>query len=234
LELRHPLPTVELNKSDIRWLWDELTKPFHEPPPGMETSSVQGTISAGTNGDAIEEVGIDEFLGSGLSDILDSLTISIHGDYRKPKTEFGYLGDSRRVYLHLSAIGANEVTIKGEKDWIQRVRGFLDGFFEKRRRNVRGLRWATTSVFALAPAIAFYSVGRRIGSDAIEVGAIFWTFLGFYFFLLKAEEWHPANLLVIDERGLRRPWYVMWTRELLAGVLIGAVTAVVLTIGWPS
>lgn len=198
----------------------------------METRSVDGTISAGTRGDTVKDTDIGKFLGGGhLGDLLESLTLTMGGSYKKSGSD--YERSSRRLYLYISLFGHNSVTLDGDEEWILRVKASLDGFFATRKRNVRGLRLAIAAVLAIAPATVLGSVALRLDSEALLAVAVFWAPLGFMGFLNRAEAWHPDNLIVIDERGLRSRWYVVWTRKLLAGVLTNAIAAILLTLVWP-
>ncbi len=225
---------MELNKADIQWLWEELRRLFDPPPPGRETKDVQGTISAPTLGENLEDSDVGSFLGSGLlGDRLDGLSIHMFGTYREPRKEFESLNDSRRLHLHLSAIGDNNVTLSGEKEWILRVRAFFDTYFETRKREVRGLRWGAGAVLSFAPGAALYSIGGRLDNRVLTAAALLWPVFGFGLSLFKIDTLFPHNLIVIDERGLRNPWYVALGRELLLGVLVAAATAVMFALVWP-
>jgi len=226
---------VEFSKDDIERLWKELIEKFEPPPPGLEKRSVSGTIAAESRGERVEETDIERFLHSELlADVLDDLTVHLHADYGAPGERFERLANSRRLLLSIDDFLGVDVRLTGDKEWILGMKAFLDSFFGKRIRRVLSLRITMVLVLSVAPAAAFFSAGSRINSDPLEIFSIFWANGAIIGFSLLSGKWYPKSLLVIDERGLRKPWYVEWAKVILGSVLLTAISTIVLSFFWPS
>jgi len=236
MEVRYSLPPVELNKADIEWLWNELGR-FLESGPGQPRSSeITRSVSASTgkwpNDETVEDSDVSRFLRSGrLGHVLSRLELDFYASYER--ADGNEDPASRQITVNFGWLDWTEVSLTGEADWISSVRGQLDQFVRMRERRVRWQRWSAAAILAAAPASAFLVIGYRFDVSAGRTLGVYWLFVTpalLYGFLRKL---FPTTLVVIDERGLRQPWYVQWARELFAGVLVSAISTIVIALLWP-
>lgn len=245
MDLQYRLPPVGLNAEDMQWLWDEITKLCEVPPKGTRLLDLRSKVGA-TRGEwpgeeGIEETSMERFLNSGvLPDVLDGLTIEFRPQYQPPGDYPHY--ETRGVNLSFkeSAFGKSgtRVSLKGEPGWISQVRGSLDPFLMRRARRILGRRVATLGLWLASPAAVLWSWTYRLWEGDVVpatllLSGFFWLLAGITWLPGKARRLHPDFLLVIDERGLERPWYFQWAAQLYVGLLLGVVANVILAVLWP-
>ncbi len=250
MELRYRLPPVELRAGDLQWLWDEIKRLCEDPPEGTVLldlrSKVEATRGEWPSDESIEDSDMEQFLNSGvLPDVLDSLTIEF-----RPEYQYQLPGDMSLRYkegrgVNLSFKEAEwidkagtRVSLGGEPEWVSQVRGSLDPFLSKRARRARSRRVATLALWIASPIVVLWSWAYRLRSGdvvpvALLLSSLIWFLLGAILLPGKAKRLYPDFLLVIDERGLERPWYFEWAKELCAALLVTVASSVILAVLWP-
>lgn len=237
MDVRYDLPAVELHQDSIKWLWAELGRLMEVPSDGFLPESskgkIGGTTGKGPNKATIEASDLPEFLESGmLGDLMNDLTISFLSFYQKP----GSPSEHRSVYLYIGSLhkGKVSVSLSGDRDWVNRVRGSLDPHLRGKQRGFLAHRLASVVVFALAPAAALFALSVRFDSNALGYVAVLWGGVGSSVVLMLDEKLHPAVLIVLNERGLQELWYIRWARTLYLVVLVPSAIAFLGSVLWPK
>ncbi len=241
MEQSYELPTVELHRDDLKWLWDKLLELF-EPSVGDETRRMVTEVSADTGGMSVSETELDLLLNSGLlGDKLSSLSFTVSAAYGPPKRkdEHGFVPwdpdtSSRRISLSFGGVLGTRIRLSGVQDWIERVHGSLDAFLRSKKRDKRAERWLVSLVLAVVPGISIGVRAFRLDSVALVYAALFWSLVSLFVSSSFTAKIYPDNLIVVSERAMRLPWYLDLARQVFVGIVVLAIVTVLVSVLWPS
>jgi hypothetical protein len=241
LEQDYRLPTVELHKDDIVWLWGKITELF-EPSPGDVVHDgtifkISAEIGEGRMETTVSDSDLDRLLGSGrIGDTLSGLTFFVSISYGPPRTnERRYVAStsSRQIWLSFGNVLGTTIRLKGNEDWIERVHGALDEYLRSKKRSKRAERWIIALVLSIVPTISLAYRASRQHSEALALLATILPIPLFAITFFVMEKMRPDNLILISDRAAGIPWYLDLAKQVLVGLVVVALVAILSALLWP-
>jgi hypothetical protein len=242
--LSYKLKPVDLKRSDLEFLWSKIAGDlFEETSNNLKRESIECELAATTKAppsvETIREKSLKDLLDSGhLSPSVGSLSMRFSAHY-SPGFSPGAVqipsDENRMLSLTFDEKRNPSVELDGTRQWTDRALGFLNTYFEKKKRNAWKMRIAFGAGWLLLPVGPLLGILQLAGAESIEyrlyLGLYF--FIGYIFLSSFAADLFPTSLIVVDETSLRIPWYVKGLGAVWIGVLTSLIaSSIILTAGF--
>ncbi len=228
IDVRYSMPGANLEKEDAEGLWKELDSLF-QPKDRQNVSSLRRRVTITTGrGSNEEQVGgedLGRILNGGfLRDVVTKLAFSFLGQYKSPE-------EIRSLTLIFDEEEEIEVRVRGEEDWIDRVRGRLDLYLREKMNKYKRYWWTVEISVTLllgAPlsliAIKYFE-SQGTQPLSVYVGMpIFVLMVTAFLSSTLASTIFPQSRLHISSTGI--PWYVRWAEQITIGLIVGMLLVV--------
>jgi len=231
------LPSVELDREDIEWLWRGITELFDADPNASRVNmSSSLTIEAGRGLDEVKVDGPDlsPLLRSAfLRGTITSLRFFFIATFNDPR-------EQRSLSLSLDAQEKTRVKLDGPDSWNLRASALLDKYLKgKASKNGRNRRLAffALEIFIIITTYLLVTRLNLLSSFTIDPGRV-WVVLpimvGLYAMVIWVvlspllEMMYPLSRLTIDAQ-IQQPWYIHRAKELLMGIIGGLIAIILAT-----